>query len=151
MTIQTRPDLIPLHFLPLLLVQVANTELRGQRISSPAIAAVLVLAAIRAALVADGAWIAIAGGVTAGAIFAATSRLVPGGVGRGDTRLATALGALVGAAAVLRALLWACLLALLPELWRRHQPASEAGRPFGPYLVAGAIIACVSEFFPSSS
>jgi leader peptidase (prepilin peptidase)/N-methyltransferase len=140
-------EIVPLHFLPLVLVLVTVTELQRQKITHLAICVVLALAFVRALLWPSGLAVALTGAAGCGVPVLTTAVLRPGTVGAGDWKLATALGALLGPAAGMASLLAACLLALLLHLLTSPGPSYEAGVPFGPFLVAGAITVCVSPLY----
>jgi leader peptidase (prepilin peptidase)/N-methyltransferase len=73
---------------------------------------------------------------------------VPGGVGSGDVRLAAVVGMVAGwsgwptlAATLVLALALAAMVLAASRLWRRRGEDREVGVPFGPCLLAGAVMA----------
>lgn len=62
------------------------------------------------------------------------------GMGHGDFKLAAAVGAWVGPLALAQALLVASVLAVLYAIGRARTAGFSSSYPFGPFVVAGAIV-----------
>jgi leader peptidase (prepilin peptidase)/N-methyltransferase len=78
----------------------------------------------------------------AGGFLLAAALIRPGGMGLGDVKLATMMGAFLGAA-VAPAMFAGFILALLPSIWlllRHGRRARKMGIPFGPFLAAGTVL-----------
>jgi len=75
--------------------------------------------------------------------------LIPGGLGWGDAKLSLALFLLLGPVHGLVGLFAACLIALcgvgVATAFEGFSPAPDAGLPFGPSMIAGAIVALTVE------
>jgi leader peptidase (prepilin peptidase)/N-methyltransferase len=124
----------------------ARTERRWRTIPDRLTASVASAACLLGVFMPTGGPLDLALGALIGAGVPMIARVVTrGGLGRGDIKLATALGLLVGARGVTVALVvasagaWAVLMARGDE-----EGSSESGIAFGPYLVAGAIGATIT-------
>ena len=79
---------------------------------------------------------AVAGAVCAVAVLELSRRLVPGGLGRGDIRMAAVMGLSLGFPAIYRALgaaVLLCALVLVPRPGRQRRRDTA----FGPFLLTG--------------
>lgn len=161
LSIPTAESALLLHFSPghgrgVLLLLVAElvvvlvTERRSQRIPNLLPIAVVLYAVVHACVRTPPPWEMIAGGGVVGAGIPLVARfLTRGGIGLGDVKLAGAIGLLLGPVSATAALLAATLLALasiaLGRVLDGVCASCEFGVTFGPYMVAGAILAVLLE------
>ncbi len=85
----------------------------------------------------------IVASLAAGGFYFAAALVYPAGLGMGDVKLATFLGAWLGWPVGV-ALFLASLIALVPAvaiLAKRGKAARKLGIPFAPFLAAGGVIA----------
>lgn len=145
--LSTGTNALTLAYLTGLLVAVLVTDLRIERIPDHLWIATSVAGLLRAAVLATPPW-AVTGSAVVGLVPAAARLVTRGGLGWGDAKLGMALSLLLGPSAAAAALLVASLLALgglgVSSL-RNGRAPYEAGLPFGPYLVAGAIVSLILE------
>ena len=124
------------------LVAVSVTDLERRivpnRIIVPALVAALVVQTARDPSV---EWIVAA--LAAGGFYLVAALVYPAGLGMGDVKLATFLGAWLGASVIV-ALFAGSILALLPAvviLALRGREGRKVGIPYAPFLAGGAVIA----------
>ena len=135
--------------LSMLLFVVSASELRNRTIPSSAIA-FLVLLALVDCLAGVLSWAESIAGALAALIATILARVAAGSanrpaVGGGDVALATATGLLLGPGAGSIAIAAACTLAIVEASVTAStlRIPCEAGVRFGPYVVAGAILASI--------
>ena len=124
-----------------LLLLICVVDLRAQRIPDLFLALMLGLALVQALCLGRPApAMALAGLVTGGALFYTLSLLRRGALGRGDIRLAAALGAMLGLPDILPALAAGIFAGGAGALWLNA--TRRAGRrdrmAYAPYLALGA-------------
>lgn len=157
-----RVDALAVVFLVGILLPVLVCEIRDRRIPDRIVVALLVAAAAKACLTtaaARGACAArfpaplldLAAGV---AIPLVARRFTAGGLGWGDVKLSAALFVFAGARTGAIGLMLGCALAIAGVAAGRVvdgcDASSEAGVPFGPYMVAGVILAMQMEMVHAS-
>ncbi len=122
-------------------------ELRAGRIPAAACVATAVAALVRAISIARGPAEILAASIV-GLVPLAARGVTRGGVGWGDVRLALPLALLLGPRPAALGMVLACLLGLCSVGLGSvldTDATYEAGFAFGPYMVAGAIIALLVE------
>jgi leader peptidase (prepilin peptidase) / N-methyltransferase len=99
-------------------------------------------------LTSRGNWWEMASATGVGFIVPLCARgLTGGGLGWGDIKLATGLALFVGWPGILLTLGGGAALALAGVL-TGGSSLDEAGVPFGPFLIGGAVVVSVGEMFP---
>lgn len=147
LSLSTGTNALTLAYLGALLIVVLVTDLRIERIPDHLWIATCVSASLRAVILTTAPWTVI-GSALVGLVPTAARLITRGGLGWGDAKLGMALALLLGPSTAAAALLVAALLALggLGVLSLQNSRAPyEAGLPFGPYLVAGAIVSLILE------
>ncbi|MFW5742053.1 MAG: prepilin peptidase [Spirochaetota bacterium] len=153
-----RVDALAVVFLVGILLPVLVCEIRDRRIPDRIVVALLVAAAAKACLATIPAaarfpapLLDLAAGV---AIPLVARRFTAGGLGWGDVKLSAALCVFAGARTGAIGLMLGCALAIAGVAAGRVvdgcDASSEAGVPFGPYMVAGVILAMQMEMVHAS-
>lgn len=124
----------------LVVVSVTDLERRivPNRIIVPALGVALVVQTAR-----DPSIEWVVASLAAGGFYLIAALVYPAGLGMGDVKLATFLGAWLGAPVIV-ALFAGSILALVPAVVlfaMRGKAARKVGIPFAPFLAAGAVIA----------
>ena len=124
------------------LVAVSVTDLERRivpnRIIAPALVAALVVQTLRDPSI---EWIVAA--LAAGGFYLIAALIYPAGLGMGDVKLVTFLGAWLGAPVIV-ALFAGSVLAVLPAIAiiaSRGRESRKVGIPFAPFLAGGAVVA----------
>lgn len=137
-----------LPFFLLAAIPVTASDLRGRRIPNAAVVAGLALAFWWAGQRGDAQlWDSLLGGALAFALFWGVWYLFRGGMGMGDVKFASVVGAFCGAAGFFAAVFVAAVLGLVLALVliAVDRENARAKIPFAPFLSAGGTAALLAQ------
>jgi leader peptidase (prepilin peptidase)/N-methyltransferase len=142
-TVSSVGDILALTLLTALAVPVSIIDVRCRRIPDA-----IVLPAVVVAILLRGVWggpgwaVVMLWAAVAGAVLLVPAVIRPDGMGMGDVKLAVLLGACLGALACAAVLLALVAGAAGGAAWAlmRGTPLRDATIPFGPFLIAAALV-----------
>ncbi len=135
----------------LLGIPICIWDLRYRRIPDGLTISAFVVGGVLWVMTSRGAWWEMAVAVSVGLLIPLTARIATGGgLGWGDIKLSMGLALFTGWPGILVALGAAAAFALAGVVVGGPF-RNEAGVPFGPFLIGGAIIVMMGEILPGES